>query len=540
MSDSADETWTSPSPPSQSGSATAPQTLASRYRLDERLAIGGMATVWRAWDDVLAREVAVKVLHVHLAADDGFRERFRREAISAANLSHPNIVGLYDTGRDGEQTFLVMELVPGSTLKDHLADGPLGIGQVARIGAQVARALAYAHGRGLVHRDVKPANMLLARDGTVKVTDFGIAKADQSEDLTSTGTVLGTAAYVSPEQIRGEEVTGAADQYSLGVVLYEALTSEQPFQGDSPLLTAAQRLEHDATPVRAVRQDVPRALEATLERMMAREPDQRYPDLTTVTETLTEHADTELEAHLLEPRPEPAPPAPATDDAGSEPTGGRAGEPTGGRANDPTRRRGILRWTLTGLLAAVAGALLWVSPAPSSLTERLWFGDGGSDAQTVPAEEIALRTYDPQSQGDGSENDEDLSHLLDGDQETPWITEHYESAAFGGLKEGVGFTMDVGQPRNIEEVQLRAQLSGLDVQLRVAEALEPQLSDWQLVDEVVNGSGLISLQPENPNVRARYLLVWITGELPSSPYSPDRYAAEFSQVSVRAQPPSST
>lgn len=528
MTDSADDTWTSPSPPPASGSETAPQQLAGRYRLRERLAVGGMATVWRASDDVLAREVAIKILHAHLAADDGFRERFRREAISAAKLTHPNIVGLYDTGRDGEQTFLVMELVPGITLKDRLAEGPLAVGQAARIGAQVARALAYAHSRGLVHRDIKPANILLASDGTVKVTDFGIAKADQSDDLTSTGTVLGTAAYVAPEQIRGETVTGAADQYSLAVVLYEALAGEQPFRGESPLLTAAQRLEHDATPVRSVRPEVPRALESILQRAMAREPDDRHPSLSVVAEALGAHADSEPEAELDAPvEPAVAPAVPSGD----------ADEPT---AEGVERRRPSSR-LLLGLAAVVtAGALLWAVPGVGTLTDRLPFGGDDAGNQLVPSEQIAMQVYDPQAQNDGSENDEDLSHLLDGDQETFWITEHYESPAFGELKNGVGFVMDLGRAREIQEVRLRANLSGVNIQLRAADSIAPEVSGWQRLDEVQRGSGLISLRPENPQVRARYLLVWITGELPASPYSPNLYAAEFSEVNVLARPTSSS
>lgn len=522
MTDSADDTWTSPSPPPQPPADTSPQTLTlvGRYQLRERVALGGMATVWRATDTVLAREVAVKVLHEHLAADEGFRERFRREAVSAAKLTHPNIVGLYDTGRDGEHTFLVMELVEGSTLKDRLAEGPLPVGQVARIGVQVARALAYAHGRGLVHRDVKPANILIADDGTVKVADFGIAKADQSEDLTSTGTVLGTAAYVSPEQIRGEPVDGAADQYGLGVVLYEALAGEQPFRADSPLLTAAQRLEHDPRPVRRLRPEIPRGLESVLQRAMAREPAERYPDLGALGEALAEHADTDADVDVAEPvepawtiTAEPA-------EAPSEP------EPAGPR---PWRRR-LARWGGVAALL-VAAALGWVAVGGNDVVEQIPFLDTAPDAELVAPE--AIQVFDPL--GTGQENDADVSHLIDGDEETTWRTQHYESPAFGGLKEGVGVVVDLGEPMFVEQVVASAVIESVDVQLRAAEAIEPEPGDWRELDQVTGGSDLIQLAPNQP-VQTRYLLVWVHGELPPSPYSAGRYTAEFAELSVTARP----
>ncbi|MDP8977881.1 MAG: protein kinase, partial [Actinomycetota bacterium] len=248
--------------------------LGDRYALLERVASGGMATVWRAHDDVLDRVVAVKILHDHLAADDAFRARFRREAISSAKLTHPNVIGLYDTGQDGDDVYLVMEYVDGPTLWELMRSrGPLSSGQAARIGEAVARALAYAHTRGVVHRDVKPANILISRDGAVKVADFGIAKAEEAvEDLTGSGMVLGTAAYVAPEQIRGGQVAGAADQYALGVLLYESLTGRQPFKGDSAVATAARRLEHDPEPLRSLRPDVPDGLADAIARAMARDP----------------------------------------------------------------------------------------------------------------------------------------------------------------------------------------------------------------------------------------------------------------------------
>lgn len=523
MTDSADDTWTSPSPPPQPATDAGPAVLAGRYELHTRIAIGGMATVWRAVDDVLAREVAVKVLHEHLAADEAFRERFRREAVSAAKLTHPNVVGLYDTGRDGDHTFLVMELVEGPTLKDLLADGPLPVGQAARVGVQVARALAYAHARGLVHRDVKPANILITADGTVKVTDFGIAKADQADDLTSTGTVLGTAAYVAPEQIRGETVTGAADQYSLGVVLYEALTGEQPFQGDSPLATAAQRLEHDPRPVRDLRPQVPRGLDGALQRAVAREPGDRHPDLAAFADALAHHADIESGDEMAVST-EPPP------DAGGDRT--PASPADAGAAPAPARRR--LRRALAALAAVgVVGVGLWVTVDVGDVVDGLPFGAQSEEAEPVTPANVTI--YDPQ--GTGSEREGDLPNLLDGDAETTWRTQHYEGAAFGGLKEGVGFVIELEQAAYVEEVLLRSTFDGVDVELRAAEGIAPEPDDWRTLDRVEDGSDVITLEPVE-SVRTEHLLVWITGELPASPLSRGRFAAEFSQVAVMARPES--
>ncbi|MEZ5177419.1 MAG: protein kinase [Acidimicrobiales bacterium] len=217
--------------PSPSAGSGAPgddlrgRVLAGRYRLNAPIASGGMAQVWEATDDVLARRVAVKVLHPHLARDESFVRRFRAEAIAAARLAHPSIVSVYDTLADDGVNAIVMELVTGTTMRADLDQhGPLALNAVLAIGTQVADALAAAHAAGLVHRDVKPANILLSADGRVLVADFGIAKAAEGADLTSDGGMVGTAKYLAPEQIEGGRIDGRTDLYALGVVLYEALT----------------------------------------------------------------------------------------------------------------------------------------------------------------------------------------------------------------------------------------------------------------------------------------------------------------------------
>ena len=252
------------------------RVLGGRYRLVEPLARGGMATVWVADDPVLSRRVAVKVLRADLAADDATRARFRNEAIAAARLSHPNIVSTYDTGDDEGIAYIVMELVDGPTLR-HLIDehNGLPVADVIRIGKQVADALDAAHRAGIVHRDVKPANLLVTPDRRIKITDFGIARASDGLGLTATGQVMGTPQYLSPEQARGGTATPASDVYSLGVVAFECLAGHRPFDADSPVATA---LAHLNDPVPDLPPNVPADLAAVVRRAMAKEPEHRYAD----------------------------------------------------------------------------------------------------------------------------------------------------------------------------------------------------------------------------------------------------------------------
>ncbi len=257
---------------------TETRTLSGRYRIVGHLARGGMGDVFEAEDLSLGRTVAIKILHPNFASDGAFTSRFRREAQAAANLSHPNIVGIYDFGEDGDTYYMVMELIEGRTLRDIArAEGPLLPRRAAEIIAETAAALSVAHAAGVYHRDVKPGNIMLTPDGSVRVTDFGIARAlDDSEELTRTGAVIGTATYFSPEQAQGLPADERSDIYSLGVVLYELLAGRPPFTGESPVAVAYQHVSEYATPPSGVNADVPAGLEAIVEKAMEKSPDARY------------------------------------------------------------------------------------------------------------------------------------------------------------------------------------------------------------------------------------------------------------------------
>jgi serine/threonine protein kinase len=253
-------------------------TLGGRYRLVELLGQGGMATIYRATDRQLGRDVAVKVLRPEYGRDPSFLARFRQEAQAAASLNHPNVVAVYDYGQDDQDPFIVMELIDGEDLSSLIRrNGPLGPRQAARISAEIAHALAAAHAHGIVHRDMKSGNVMVTNDGRVKVTDFGIARAIAEAQMTVPGTTLGSVHYFSPEQARGELATPASDVYSLGIVLFELLTGRRPWQGDSAAAVAIARLSGSIPVPSEFRAGIPPALDSIVRRALQPEPADRYP-----------------------------------------------------------------------------------------------------------------------------------------------------------------------------------------------------------------------------------------------------------------------
>ncbi|WP_164234014.1 Stk1 family PASTA domain-containing Ser/Thr kinase [Microbacterium hydrocarbonoxydans] len=267
--------------------STEPRVLAGRYRVDELIGHGGMAKVYRGYDLTLGRAVAIKILDPELARDTAFRTRFRLEAQSASRMSHPSIVRVYDAGDPStadsgseEPPYIVMELISGTLLKDIIASGPVPVEDAVRYVDGILEALDYSHRAGVVHRDIKPGNVMVTDKGQVKVMDFGIARAvsDSSSTVAETTQIIGTAAYFSPEQAKGEPVDARADLYSTGVVLYELLTGRQPFRGESPVAVAYQHVSETPVPPTEVNEASPRALDPIVLRALAKDPYQRYPD----------------------------------------------------------------------------------------------------------------------------------------------------------------------------------------------------------------------------------------------------------------------
>ena len=250
------------------------ETIGGRYRLERRLGTGGMGQVWLAHDTQLDRQVALKLLGA-----DADPQRFEREAQAIASLSHPNICRLFDYGTADGRRYMVFEHLPGGTLEDRLAPGkPLDDAESQRIAAGVAAGLAHAHDRGLIHRDLKPTNIVFDEEGRAKVTDFGIARVTGADTLTDPGTLMGTAAYMSPEQAQGADVTPATDVYSFGVILYRMLTGRLPFESSSAVEVLRRQLQEAPPPLSAVRPDVPAALAVVAESSLAKDPAARPAD----------------------------------------------------------------------------------------------------------------------------------------------------------------------------------------------------------------------------------------------------------------------
>jgi eukaryotic-like serine/threonine-protein kinase len=464
-------------------------TLGERYILESELARGGMGTVFQAHDEVLARRVAVKVLHDDLSRDDAFLERFRREALSAARLTHPNIVAIYDTGSDRghdgvERHFIVMEYCGRGTLADLLATGPLDPSRVAAIGRIVCDSLAYAHAHGVVHRDIKPANILVNDDGTLKVADFGIAKAAfAGGDLTTTGAVLGTVTYISPEQAKGLEPDARSDLYSIGVVLYELLTGRPPFSGETQVATAMQHLREEPPPPRSIRGGVPRGLESVILTALAKDPDDRFPSASALAGALAEVDNggaTNVMPAILENRA-PSQPAPAGLD---------------------------LRWAWMLLaIAAVAGLLAFLVPnVVDDGNGGSEGGNGGRASGGGAGSALDIREvidFDPH--GTGGEHGEDAHLAADGNESTTWRTENYNDP-LEIQKPGVGLVFDLGESVEVGRVEISGTIGSFEVRSGNESGDDETGFDVVADGQAFDGSVEIKVDPSS----GRYWLVWIT------------------------------
>lgn len=334
--------------------------LAERYQLTSVLGRGGMGDVWLGCDQRLQRDVAVKILRPQLASDPRIRRRFEDEARASAQLAHPHVVAVFDSGEEDGTPFLVMERLSGRTLADEIRRGALPIGRVKVLAEQILSALAAAHGAGVLHRDIKPGNVLLSADGSAKVADFGIAKIVDDLDATTTGVVLGTPAYLAPERIAGHAATPSSDIFAVGVVLYEALTGSCPFEGEHPIAIATAIQRGDFVPVLERRPEVPVAFARVIERAMARDPRDRFSSAATMLAALQSSTAPPTPASSTAPtvvvNETLAMPAQLAPDAGSEP----AEHTANARAASPRRyRRSMASMATLAVLLLAAGALLF-------------------------------------------------------------------------------------------------------------------------------------------------------------------------------------
>jgi len=478
-------------------------SLNGRYRLEARIAAGGMSTVYRALDETLERQVAVKLMNREVATDSDQLERFRREARAVAQLSHPHIVGVIDAGEDDGRPYIVLEYVEGETLKERIRRlGRLPITEAVAYAIEIARALGAAHSRHIVHRDVKPQNVLIDHEGSAKVTDFGIARTLEEEGLTADGRVLGTTDYVSPEQALGQHVTGQSDLYSLGVVLYEMLTGEVPFKGENQVAVAMKHVRETIPDVQLRRPEVSAALAAVLETATAKRVNDRYAD------------DAELIADLEDVL------AIETARAGSA-----SGEVTSVLRTLPsrTRRRVPLQVRQPLLVTGLALALVAViAVGVVFLLGRTQHGSG-SLPQAPPKftpHQVSLcdscaTDYNPDALS-GPKNQHPAQDYLaiDGNRNTAWATETYVDDTLG--KPGVGIYVDAKPGVAAGSLVIDTDTPGYKVTIYARRSKpNPDTFDtgpggWVGVGNAPDVHSTQTITLHTAGVRYRYYLVWIT------------------------------
>jgi eukaryotic-like serine/threonine-protein kinase len=451
------------------------EVLADRYELEELVGTGGMSSVFRAHDRLLDRKVALKILHQQYSGDDDYVERFKREARSVAALSHPNVVTVIDRGEHEDRQFIVFEYVEGENLKRLIERrGPAPVPNALELAIQIARGLAFAHQHGLIHRDVKPQNVLLNGDGRAKVTDFGIARSlNVQRGMTQTGTVLGTSDYIAPEQAQGQRVDEHTDVYSLGVVVYELLTGEVPFPGENFVAVAMRHINEEPPSVREKRPDVPVRVDEAVRRAMAKRPEDRFPTMDAFC--------AELEACLAE----------------LQAAGTQVARPAVRRQHRPR----FSAWPLIVALVVLAGAVA------VGAVLILRNGNGGSPSGGTSGGAVHLRAitaYDPIG-GDG-EHDADAPKATDGQQSTYWTTESYRTAPSLG-KAGVGLVLDAGRRVELHHLGFTTATPGLTAEILAGNAPNGPF------DAVVGASQKVAGEQAEYTIGGgayRYYVIWIT------------------------------
>jgi serine/threonine-protein kinase len=486
--------------------------LNDRYRLDAQVGHGGMSTVYKAFDTVLERCVAIKLMHRPLANDSDQLERFRREARAVAQLNHPHIVGVIDAGEDDGAPFIVFEFVEGETLKDRIKrNGRLAVPEAVAYAIEIARALGAAHAQGIVHRDVKPQNVLVDEEGTAKVTDFGIARTLDQEGLTADGRVLGTTDYVSPEQALGHDVTGQSDLYSLGIVLYEMLTGDVPFRGENQVAVAMKHVREELPDLQQRRPEISSALAAVVDRATAKDLTKRYADDASFI------ADLEDVLAIETAR---------SGQATGEATAILRTLPARSRRRLPLRMRVSPRLLLAVALLAVAVTAAVLLLAADRTTRGTGSAPGVSAAPgtaNVSLGRAAAHDYDPFG-GDG-EHHQETSAAIDRNVNTSWSTEGYQ----GGLtKDGVGIYVDAKPSVAAVRIDIRTPTPGWKGEVFVAKDSVPKEfpGDWVSLGKIDHAERKTSLDLDTAGNPYRYYLVWIT-ELPA-----DSERVEISEISL--------
>ncbi len=496
--------------------------LGARYRLDAEIGRGGMSTVYRAFDTVLQRPVAIKLMHREIATDSDQLERFRREARAVAQLNHPHIVTVIDAGEEPSEhevahggepevgtPYIVLEYVDGETLKQLIRrEGPLQITHAVAYAIEIARALGAAHERLIVHRDVKPQNVLISSVGSAKITDFGIARTLTEEGLTMDGRVLGTTDYVSPEQALGQPVTGQSDLYSLGVVLYEMLTGAVPFSGETPVAVAMRHVREQVPDVQSLRPEVSAATAAVVERATATDLDERYPNAAAMVADLEEALAIETSR---------------SGQATGEVTSVLRTLPRRSRRRLPWRMRHPWRWaaSLALLCAIVALMLILLAGHTHSGVEPNVPSKQG--LQPVHLSQTAAHDYNPF--GTGLEHPTQVSNIVDGDPNTTWSTEHYVEGTLG-QKPGIGLYLDAAPGVAARALELQTPTPGFTAaiyasndfhQLPYGDATPLSQRGWtqMAAPRTIAARTTIPLSASD-GARYRYYLIWITKLPPSS------------------------
>ena len=468
--------------------------LSDRYRLEAKLGSGGMSTVYLARDEVLDRPVAVKLMHQEMTEQEDQLERFNQEARAVAKLSNPNVVAVIDAGEDGGRPYIVFEYVQGETLKQRISRvGALDATEALAYGVEVAQGLSVAHEREMVHRDVKPQNVLIDATGRAKLTDFGISRQLNDEGVTATGKVIGTTDYVAPEQAMGKDVDPRSDIYSLGIVLFEMLTGDVPFEADNQIGVAMKHVNEELPDVQTRRPDISAASARVVDMATAKNPDDRY-------QTIDDMAD-DLQAAL---------------EVEAIRAGGATGEATSvlDAVPPPSRRlpskEGSPWPAVVMLLAALliaGGTAYMISRGDTGGGGGAGAGGDGAGAGGTQIELVASSDYDPE--GDGTEHPEEAPFAIDEDSTaSAWTSETYELPTFEP-KAGVGLWVDAGEPVSASAMEVLTPTPGWTLEVYGSnDPIPDQVADWTSLALVPQMSERQRVELITAGEQYQYYLLW--------------------------------